>query len=109
MMGAGVESVGMTHVEGTVTGPGGQQATVLFLVDGGAIYTLLPHQIWQVLGLGATRSVAFSSIHLLRFVSTSGAVLPTTTVSVCRNPPSPWLHHLIRMPPLFRVRRSHAR
>lgn len=60
MIGTGVDSVGMTHVEGTVTGPGGRRATVLFLVDSGATYTLLPHQIWQSLGLSATRTAAFS-------------------------------------------------
>ncbi len=50
----------MTHVEGTIAGPGGQRATVLFLVDSGATYTLLPHDIWQSIGLAATRAMTFS-------------------------------------------------
>jgi len=50
----------MTHVEGVVTGPGGQRETVLFLVDSGATYTLLPHTVWQSIGLSPTRTMTFS-------------------------------------------------
>lgn len=46
MIGAGADSVGMMHIEGAVTGPGGQRATVLFLVNSGATYTLLPYEVW---------------------------------------------------------------
>lgn len=52
--------MGMTHVEGTITGPSGQRATVLFLVDSGATYTLLPHEIWRSVALAATRTMTFS-------------------------------------------------
>ncbi|MBM3470054.1 MAG: aspartyl protease [Armatimonadetes bacterium] len=52
--------MGMTHVEGVVTGPGGQRETVLFLVDSGATYTLLPHTVWQSIGLSPTRTMTFS-------------------------------------------------
>ncbi|MHB8523840.1 MAG: aspartyl protease family protein [Limisphaerales bacterium] len=49
--------MGMTHIEGTVTGPSGEHATVEFLVDSGATYTLLPQKVWQKLGLTPRRSV----------------------------------------------------
>jgi len=52
--------MGLVYVEGTVTGPAGQQASVRLLVDGGATYTLLPHDIWQTVGLAPKRSVRFS-------------------------------------------------
>jgi clan AA aspartic protease len=48
--------LGLTSVEGTVTGPTGQ-ATVSFLVDSGASYTLLPHHTWRSIGLSPKRSV----------------------------------------------------
>ena len=38
-------------MEGTVSGPTGKQATVEFLVDSGATYTLLPLSVWQEIGL----------------------------------------------------------
>lgn len=34
--------MGLTYIEGTVTGPTGKHAIVRFLVDSGATYTLLP-------------------------------------------------------------------
>lgn len=52
--------MGITHVEGVVTGPGGSRATVRFLVDSGATYSLLPHPVWQVIGLSPTRVMTFS-------------------------------------------------
>lgn len=52
--------MGITYVDGTVTGPTGQQAVVRFLVDSGATYTLLPHQTWQALGLQPKRSQTFT-------------------------------------------------
>jgi clan AA aspartic protease len=51
--------MGVTYVEGVVTGPTGQQATVRFLVDSGATYTLLPHRDWQTIGLTPKRTVSF--------------------------------------------------
>lgn len=53
-------TMGVTFVEGTVTGSNGKQATVRFLVDSGATYTLLPHQDWQAIGLTPKRSVTFT-------------------------------------------------
>ena len=52
--------MGITYIEGMVTGPASKQATVRFLVDSGATYTLLPHQDWQSIGLSPKRSVSFS-------------------------------------------------
>lgn len=52
--------MGITHIEGTVTGPTGKQTTVRFLVDSGATYSLLPHEDWQAIGLSPKRSMAFA-------------------------------------------------
>jgi clan AA aspartic protease len=52
--------MGLVFVEGTVTGPTGQQASLRLLVDSGATYTLLPHDAWRSIGLTAKRSVRFS-------------------------------------------------
>lgn len=52
--------MGVTHVKGTLTGPGGKQATVEFLVDSGATYTLVPYDVWQELGLTPKRKVTFT-------------------------------------------------
>ena len=48
--------MGLTFVPGKVTGPTGASRTVGFHVDSGATYSLLPHDIWQELGLEATES-----------------------------------------------------
>jgi aspartyl protease family protein len=53
-------AVGLTHVDEVVTGPTGITATVRFLVDSGATYTLLPHAVWTALGLAAKRSLTFT-------------------------------------------------
>ncbi|MGB9105586.1 MAG: aspartyl protease family protein [Terriglobales bacterium] len=52
--------MGVTYVEGAVTGPTGKQATVRFLVDSGATYTLLPHDVWKELELAPKRQVTFT-------------------------------------------------
>lgn len=52
--------MGITYIEGLVSGPTGEQATVNFLVDSGATYTLLPYNVWQMIGLVAKRSVTFT-------------------------------------------------
>ena len=51
--------MGLTYVEGQARGPEGQEGTVSFLVDSGAVYSLLPHEVWQSLGLQATRGERF--------------------------------------------------
>ena len=49
--------MGLTYIDGTVTGKAGKQASVRFLVDSGATYTLLPHEAWMALELEPKRSV----------------------------------------------------
>ncbi len=52
--------MGITYLEGVVAGPTGKQATVRFLVDSGATYTLLPHEDWQAIDLSPKRSMTFA-------------------------------------------------
>lgn len=52
--------MGLTFVEGVVRSQQGQTATVRFLVDSGATYTLLPHDVWQQMGLTPKRTVRFT-------------------------------------------------
>jgi len=52
--------MGLVFVEGTVTGPSGQEARLQFLVDSGATYTLLPRNVWPPLGLVPKGSVRFT-------------------------------------------------
>lgn len=49
----------MTYIDGTVRGPKGE-AQVHFLVDTGAMYTLLPVDVWQRIGLEPKRTEAFA-------------------------------------------------
>lgn len=51
--------MGATCIEGVLAGPTGTRATVRFLVDSGATYSLVPDPVWRDLGLEAMRSVAF--------------------------------------------------
>ncbi len=50
--------MGLTYIEGVVTGPSGSRA-VRFLVDSGAKYSLLPLSEWQAIGLTPRRRVTF--------------------------------------------------
>jgi predicted aspartyl protease len=71
--------MGITHVEGTVTGVGGRQAVVMFMVDSGATYTLLPLDVWQAIGLAPSRTMTFSladGTHIRRNVSECHISLP---------------------------------
>jgi predicted aspartyl protease len=52
--------MGITYAEGLLTGPTGKQATVRFLVESGATYTLVPHDVWKALDLVPKRNVTFS-------------------------------------------------
>ena len=52
--------MGITDIEGIATGPTGKQATVSFLVDSGATYTLLPYDDWQAIDLAPKRAVVFT-------------------------------------------------
>ena len=49
----------ISYVQGTVRGPAGQQATVRFLIDSGAAYSLLPAHVWHAIGLEPTREIEF--------------------------------------------------
>lgn len=52
--------MGVTHIDGFVTGHSGKRASVRFLVDGRATYTLLPYQDWQEIELSPKRAVVFT-------------------------------------------------
>jgi predicted aspartyl protease len=49
--------MGITYLEGTVIGPSGALASVNFLVDSGATYTVLPVEVWRAIGLAPRRSI----------------------------------------------------
>lgn len=49
--------MGATFVDGKLTGPSGKTATVRFLVDSGATYSLVPDGTWQELGIEPVRTV----------------------------------------------------
>ena len=51
--------MGLTFVEGQARGTEGQAETLEFLVDSGAVYSLLPQETWQSLGLRAYREERF--------------------------------------------------
>ena len=51
--------MGSSYVQGTVRGPTGVEASVRFLIDSGAIYSLLPAPVWQTIGLQPKREMAF--------------------------------------------------
>ena len=52
--------MGVTYIDGTVTGPTGKQAEVHLLVDSGAQHTLVPYEDWRAIGLSARRSMTFT-------------------------------------------------
>ena len=52
--------MGITYIEGTVSGPNGRSEAVRFLVDSGASYTLLPEKMWRAIDLSPERSMSFS-------------------------------------------------
>src|SRR2546422_1030494 len=51
--------VGLTYVEGVVTGPTGISRAVRFLVDSGAKYSLLPPDDWRAIELAPRRRLTF--------------------------------------------------
>jgi clan AA aspartic protease len=50
--------MGITYIEGEVSGPAGKER-VRFLVDSGATYTLLPLNVWKAIGLTPKRTLEF--------------------------------------------------
>src|SRR5437660_479846 len=55
-----VKPMGITYIDGQVTGPTGKQRSIRFLVDSGAMYTLLPYEDWQAIELTPKRAEVFS-------------------------------------------------
>jgi predicted aspartyl protease len=53
------QQMGLTFVEGVVTGKKGKKTCVHLLVDSGAVYTLLPEKDWKTIGLKPKRSMTF--------------------------------------------------
>nr|VFJ44755.1 MAG: Predicted aspartyl protease [Candidatus Kentron sp. DK]VFJ44921.1 MAG: Predicted aspartyl protease [Candidatus Kentron sp. DK] len=51
--------MGLTYIEGTVSGPTGKRITLDFLVDSGAKYSLLPEKDWKFLELVPKRTATF--------------------------------------------------
>ena len=55
----GVSPMGLTYIEGTVSNNGSPRK-VEFLVDSGAVYSLLPQQVWKQLKLKPKRTLTFT-------------------------------------------------
>jgi clan AA aspartic protease len=71
--------MGITYIEGEVTAPDGKRASVRFLVDSGASYSLLPNDVWKKIGLEPKRTVAFTladGTQIQRSVSECHIALP---------------------------------
>jgi clan AA aspartic protease len=71
--------MGVTYVEGVVSGPSGKQETVRFLVDSGAKYSLLPKSVWKAIELRPKRKLTFvmaDGTTVERSVSEAHVVLP---------------------------------
>jgi predicted aspartyl protease len=71
--------MGLTYIDGTVTGPTGTQQAVEFLVDSGAMYTLLPETTWRTIGLSPRRRITFTladGTHVERDISECYILLP---------------------------------
>ncbi len=52
--------MGLTYVEGVITGSSGVSRTVRFMVDSGAKYSLLPLADWRAIGLAPKRRLTFA-------------------------------------------------
>jgi predicted aspartyl protease len=48
------------YIQGTVTGANAKSRTVKFLIDSGAVYSLLPTDVWQELQLKPKRKLTFT-------------------------------------------------
>jgi len=51
--------MGLSYIQATVRGPAGER-TLRFLIDSGAMYSLLPADVWQSIGLGPKREADFA-------------------------------------------------
>ncbi len=52
--------MGISYVQGTARGPAGAEASVRFLIDSGAMYSLLPEPVWKAIGLSPKREMDFA-------------------------------------------------
>jgi clan AA aspartic protease len=52
--------MGLTFIIGTVTGPSGASRRVQFLIESGAMYSLVPADVWPALGLKPKRTASFT-------------------------------------------------
>jgi predicted aspartyl protease len=52
--------VGLTYIDGVVSGPTGATRAVRFMVDSGARYSLLPLADWRAIGLAPKRRMTFA-------------------------------------------------
>jgi predicted aspartyl protease len=71
--------VGISYVEGTVRGPAGQEQPVRFLIDSGAMCSLLPEPVWKAIALAPQREMQFSLVDgrlIQRWVSECYITLP---------------------------------
>lgn len=51
--------MGISYVEGSVSGPSGRVERVRFLIDSGAMYSLLPEPVWRAIELQPKRDMDF--------------------------------------------------
>src|SRR5438874_5797288 len=54
------DAMGLVYVEMGVAREGGPEQTVRFLVDSGAVYSVLPWRVWRALGLKPKRTLEFT-------------------------------------------------
>lgn len=59
LINGGGKAMGLTYIDGVVTGPAGQHDHVRFLVDSGASYSLLAEDIWKHIKLTPRRRMQF--------------------------------------------------
>ena len=52
--------MGITRIEGVVTGPAGKAHTLNLLVDSGATYSILPDDVWRELELQPKKEIELS-------------------------------------------------
>ncbi len=52
--------MGITRIEGVVSGPSGKACTVKLLVDSGATYSVLPDEVWRELELRPKKEIELS-------------------------------------------------
>ncbi|MFH1742876.1 MAG: retroviral-like aspartic protease family protein [bacterium] len=71
--------MGLTYVEGQVKGSTGKEASVRFLIDSGATYSLLSKVVWEKIELKPKRKMSFTladGTTLERSVSEAFLILP---------------------------------